>query len=289
MKRRSFLSMIIPAAAVISGCGNKPFYFVQIADTQIGMIAGGKDGNEFSQETGMIETVVKQINRMNPKPAFVVVCGDMTNLPAHESQIAEYKRLMGQLHSSIPYYNVSGNHDFLGDPPPSHEGIARYRDIYGPDWYTFYKGGWKFMVLNSTLMKTPESVREEENKQIEWMENEFTEISGKNRFGTVVFMHHPFFDNHIDEEDGYHAIPQTHRKGYLDEFVKGNVKAVFSGHRHTTIPERAYENIRLINTNAVCNSFDNKPGLRIVKLYEGSLEHEFYAYDELPEKVEFNG
>ena len=150
----------------------------------------------------------------------------------------------------------------------------------------FSQSGWKFMVLNSTLMKTPESVKEDENKQIEWMETEFAQRNSKNRYGTIVFMHHPFFDNHIEEDDGYHSITKARREGYLKEFVKGDVKAVFSGHRHTTIPERAFQNIRLINTNAICNSFDNNPGLRVVKLYEGTVSDEFYRIDELPDKVE---
>ena len=286
MKRRAFLSMTIPAAAFLSGCGFKPFYFIQMADTQLGMIAGGEDGNDFSKETEILESVFSRINSMNPRPAFVVVCGDLTNLPGHEKQIAEYKRLTGLLHRSIPCYDVSGNHDFLGEPPPSHEGLSRYRETYGPDWYMFSQSGWKFMVLNSMLMKTPESVKEDEFAHIEWMENEFAQRNSKNRHGTIVFMHHPFFDNTIDEEDGYHSITKARRSGYLDEFVKGDVKAVFSGHRHTTIPERAYQNIRLINTNAICNSFDNTPGLRVVKLYEGTVSAEFYRVDELPEKVE---
>ena len=286
MKRRTFLSMMLPAAAFITGCGYKPFYFIQMADTQLGMIAGGEDGNEFSAETEILETVIARINSMQPRPAFVVVCGDLTNLPGHEKQIAEYKRLTGLLHRSIPCYNVSGNHDFVGEPPPSHEGLARYRETYGPDWYTFSMNGWRFMVLNSTLMKTPESVKEDEYAQIEWMESELAKKSGRNRYGTIIFMHHPFFDNHIDEDDGYHSITKARRRGYLDEFVKGDVKAVFSGHRHTTIPERSYETIRLINTNAICKSFDNNPGLRVEKLYEGTINDEFFRFDELPETIE---
>jgi hypothetical protein len=98
-------------------------------------------------------------------------------------------------------------------------------------------------------------------------------------------MHHPFFDTSIDEEDGYHAINKVNREPYLEIFVKGNVRAVFSGHLHTTIPERSYGSIRLINTDAICNAFDNNPGLRVVKLYEGALEHEFYNRDSIPERV----
>ena len=285
MKRRAFISLVLPAAAALSGCGYRPFYFIQMADTQLGMMGGGKDGNDFSQETAILESVISRINSMKPRPSFIVVCGDMTNIPAHEKQVAEYKRLMGLLHRSTRYYNVPGNHDLLGDPPPSHEGIAVYRKLYGPDWYSFTKGGWRFMVMNSTLMKSPESCLEEEAAQTEWMDTEFAGESKAYRYGTIVFMHHPFFDNNIDEEDGYHAMTPARRAPYLDTFVKGNVKAVFSGHRHTTIPEHIYSTIKLINTNAICNSFDNKPGFRLVRMYENHFEEEFIHRDDIPGQI----
>jgi len=281
MKRRHFLGMILPAV-MAAGCGYRPFHFIQLADTQLGMINGGADGNEFSKETEMLEKVLSQINRIQPKPAFAVVCGDLTNLPAHMKQIAEYKRLMGLLNSAIPYYNVSGNHDFTGNPNTVN--LDFYRKTFGPDWYSFEVSGWNFVVLNSTLMKFPEGCQNEADKQFNWLKTTLADARS-HMLGTIVFMHHPFFDNTIDEEDGYHAITRTSRRLYLDLFAENNVKAVFSGHRHTTIPERSYSTVRLINTNAVCNSFDSHPGLRVVKVLKNSIHHEFYPYDKLPVTV----
>ena len=280
MKRRSFLTLL-PSVLFLHGCGYKPFHFVQMADTQLGMIAGG-DGDDFSRETEMVEKVVAQINAMNPPPAFVVVCGDMTNLPAHDGQIAEYRRLMGFLDPAIPYYNVSGNHDFNGNPNP--DNLAYYREVYGPDRYTFEREGWLFVVLNSTLMKFPGEARDEADAQLAFTRESLS--SARTARGTVLFMHHPFFDNDIDEDDGYHSISKADRRLWLDLFADNNVAAVFSGHRHTTIPENVYRGVRLVNTNAVCNSFDGHPGLRVVTALEESVEHEFYAWDALPESVD---
>ena len=142
------------------------------------------------------------------------------------------------------------------------------------------------MVMNSTLIKTPESCQEDEYAQLEWMKKELDPYADATVAGTIVFMHHPFFDNDIDEEDGYHSITKARRSFYLDMFAEGGVKAVFSGHRHTTIPERSYGDIRLINTNAICKSFDNSPGLRIVKLSGGVIEQEFFQRDSIPDRVE---
>ena len=137
-----------------------------------------------------------------------------------------------------------------------------YREMYGADWYAFECRGVNFMVLNSMLMNFPESCQGEADVQFKWLETKLRKTTHANKQGTVIFMHHLFFDNTIDEDDGYFSIKKAYRRKYLDLFAANNVRAVFSGHRHTTIPERNYKGVRLINTNAICNSFDNKPGLR---------------------------
>ncbi len=286
MKRRTFLSMIVPATTLLTGCSGRPFYFIQMADTQIGMIAGGKDGNNFGKETEILELVISQINRMIPSPDFVVVCGDMTNSPFHAKQINEYKRLMGLLNDSIPLYNVSGNHDF--DGLPEQQNIDFYREIYGADWYAFECRGVNFIVLNSMLMNFPESCQGEADVQFKWLETKLRKTTHANKQGTVIFMHHLFFDNTIDEDDGYFSIKKAYRRKYLDLFAANNVRAVFSGHRHTTIPERNYKGVCLINTNAICNSFDNKPGLRIVRVVNNQLMDTYHRFDALPVNVVFS-
>ncbi len=281
MNRRTFLSLV-PLGAALAGCGGpESFHFIQMADTQLGMIDQGDDGNNFTAETRMIERVMRQINAMKPSPAFVVNCGDLTNLPAHESQIDEYKRLMGLLSPGIPYYNVSGNHDFTGNPSP--ENLAFYRGTFGPDRYSFELYGRRFIVLNSTLMKFAAECRDEADAQMAWLRES---LAGAPSTGSpVVFMHHPFFDNDIDEPDGYHSITKADRRLYLDLFADHGVAAVFSGHRHTTIPENDYRGVALINTNALCNSFDDHAGLRVVTVTPETVRHAFYPWDGLPETV----
>ena len=40
------------------------------------------------------------------------------------------------------------------------------------------------------------------------------------------------------------------------------------------------------NTNAICKSFDDSPGLRIVKLSGGAVEDEFVGRDGIPDGVD---
>ena len=282
MKRRTFLSLIIPAA-VLGGCAYRPFHFILMADTQLGNINGGKDGNSFVRETEMLEKVMDEINRMEPAPAFVTVCGDMTQIPFHEKQIAEFKRLTGLLHPSIACYPVSGNHDFAGKP--TRENRERYFKIYGPDRYFFDRNGIRFIVLNSTLMLMAEQCPEEAEAQWNWLKKTLEAANGHSSMGIVVFMHHPFTDKESDEKNAAPAGAQGSGSKYLDLFADNGVTAVFSGHLHRTIPERTYRGIRLINSDAVCKSNDGNPGLRVVRVLRDGLHAEYYPYDRLPEKV----
>ena len=69
----------------------KDFYFICLADTQLGMIEGmegsdflpllGCDGIEhlYEAEKEFSRITVDYLNRLAPPPAFVVVCGDLVN------------------------------------------------------------------------------------------------------------------------------------------------------------------------------------------------------------------
>jgi 3',5'-cyclic AMP phosphodiesterase CpdA len=271
MKRRAFLAVAFSAAAA-AGCGFRPFggfhsfTFIQIADPQFGFSEGG---DQFAAETKLLETVVAGINRMRPAPAFAVVCGDLTHIPGHAAQIAEYKRLIGMIDHDIPVRNIPGNHDFHADLTA--ESIEAYRKTFGPDRYAFEVGGWRFIALNSTLLQLPDNQPRELDAQSTWLRKTLDETSRSRARGIVVFMHHPFSESDIAGGTDHRSIGRT----YLDMFAEHRVAAVFSGHTHRTVPEKLYKGVRLINTNGICRSFDNNPGLRIVTVFSDRIEHAF--------------
>jgi len=49
--------------------------FCQLADTQLGMI----DRDDWSSEVKTARMAVDAINKLRPKPAFVIVCGDLVD------------------------------------------------------------------------------------------------------------------------------------------------------------------------------------------------------------------
>lgn len=59
-----------------------PFFFIQAADTQFGMIEGyleKKPDPKWDKEIVLTRQAIAAVNRMNPKPRFFVVCGDLVD------------------------------------------------------------------------------------------------------------------------------------------------------------------------------------------------------------------
>jgi hypothetical protein len=57
-----------------------PFYFVQGADLQMGMIQSFQERNPvpgWKKEIELGERAVAIVNQMRPKPKFFVICGDL--------------------------------------------------------------------------------------------------------------------------------------------------------------------------------------------------------------------
>ncbi|XP_074821525.1 serine/threonine-protein phosphatase CPPED1 isoform X3 [Natator depressus] len=60
-----------------------PFYFIQGADPQFGLMKAwaigdcDNGGDEWGEEIKLTEQAVQAINQLNPKPKFFVLCGDL--------------------------------------------------------------------------------------------------------------------------------------------------------------------------------------------------------------------
>ena len=172
-----------------------PFFFIQLADPQFGMFArwGGVSDEVieaqlsrgfkirkapsvtgFEDEPRLFTEAISEANRL--KPAFVVVCGDMVNNPVSEDERAEVLRIAGKLDPNIPIHWVPGNHDVAFDHNnPSEKCLAIYKKHFGDDYYSFTVENVKFIVINSTILTTPENMEDQAIKQMEFIESEIPE------------------------------------------------------------------------------------------------------------------
>uniref|UniRef100_A0ACB8FL56 Serine/threonine-protein phosphatase cpped1 n=1 Tax=Sphaerodactylus townsendi TaxID=933632 RepID=A0ACB8FL56_9SAUR len=69
-----------------------PFYFIQGADPQFGLMKAyaigdcDSGGDEWDQELKLTQQAVQAVNQLDPKPKFFVICGDLVHgMPGNQA------------------------------------------------------------------------------------------------------------------------------------------------------------------------------------------------------------
>jgi hypothetical protein len=265
----------VPANAPTAGPG---YFFAQAADTQFGFMTGNP--RDFAHETLNFEYVITSVNRI--KPAFLIICGDLIHDTGDAGQLAEYKRIIARLDPAIPLYSVSGNHD-VGNTPTAAT-MASYRQLIGPDYYSFRHQDLYGIVLNSTIITDPSLVPEENAKQLEWLKAELAKARDSGARSIMVFQHHPYFVTSPDDTNTM-AVPPDKRKVYLDLFKEYGVSHIFAGHLHRNA-EAEDPPLKMITTSAIGRQLGtDSSGLRLVLVRPTGVEYPYYNLGAIPTQV----
>jgi serine/threonine-protein phosphatase CPPED1 len=254
------------------------FFFVQLSDPQFGMYTADKG---FAQETDNFEFAVATINRL--KPAFVVITGDLVNKPGDAAQIAEYERIKARVSPGIPVYDMPGNHDVENAPTP--ESVAAYRKR-ARDRYVFSEGGLTGIVLNSSLIHTPDNAQKEASEQLDWLDGALTGARDGGARRIVVFQHHPWFLKSADEPDQYFNIPIVRRTPLLELFRQSGVRLLVSGHLHQNAGA-VLDGLEVVVTGPVGKPLGQaQSGLRVFLVNDAAITHKYYELGNLPTAVD---
>lgn len=255
-----------------------PFFFVQLADPQFGFM-------DDAQERKNAEAAVQHINRL--KPRFAIVCGDLVHpnpgTTDYEAKVALFCAIFAKIDPAIPLICVSGNHD-VGNTPDA-AGLAAYRKRFGDDYFGFWAGGVRCLVINSTLYHDPSKSPDEQKQQEAWFARELADARKTKPRHLLVFQHHAWFLKGPEDKDGYFTIPQARRNPALALMKDAGVRAVFAGHYHGNAAGRDGE-LEMITTGPVGKPLRKDPsGLRIVEVYPDSIRHAYYPLAEVPASV----
>jgi serine/threonine-protein phosphatase CPPED1 len=271
------VALVVGTRAVVAA--EDPFFFIQLSDPQLGMFTNNAD---FVQDAANFEFAVASVNRL--RPAFVVITGDLVNKPGDAAQIAEYRRIVGQIDPAIPVYNVAGNHDVQNVPTP--DSLAAYTKIFGPDRFVFRHRGLTGVVLNSSIIHSPDKAPAQLAEQEAWLRIELARAKADGARHIVVFQHHSWFLAQASEPDQYFNIPLARRLAYLSLFREHGVRYLFCGHYHRNAEARD-GSLEAITSGPVGKPLDQaKSGLRIAIVREDRIDHRYYELGELPTRVE---
>ena len=276
--RCAFLFAFLVACIIPVSAQEQPYYFMMLADPQLGMYAN--NGNSV-RESANFEFAIATVNRL--KPGFVILLGDLVNKAGNEEQLAEFKRIAGKIDASIPTYYVAGNHDVDREPTP--ETLAAYRKNIGRDYYSFRAGPIYGIVLNSTLIHSPQKAEAENQAQISWLKEELEKAKGSDAKHVVVFQHHPYFVENAEEPEQFGNIPLERRKPVLELLRQYNVKYVFCGHVHKSSVGKDGD-LEMTVTGPVSMPFGEEgSGIRLAEVTASGIRHRFYGFGKMPDTL----
>ncbi|XP_064178877.1 serine/threonine-protein phosphatase CPPED1 [Anguilla rostrata] len=268
-----------------------PFYFIQGADPQLGLMKAWREGNcdspgeEWAEEVRLTKQAVQAVNKLSPKPRFMVLCGDlihaMPGKPYREEQERDLKEALKDMDPAVPLVFVSGNHDVGNTPTPGT--VELYRRGWGDDYFSFWVGGVLCLVLNSQLFFDGSACPELRDAQEAWLEEQLQRAARSRCRHALVFQHIPLYVRTPDEEDDYFSLQRGVRESLIKRFLQAGVKAVFSGHYHRNAGGM-HDGLDMVVSSAIgCQLGTDPHGMRVVVVTENQVVHRYYSLDKLSE------
>ncbi len=256
-----YILFIVLACIVFFTCTEqKPFSFVQLCDTQLGMGGYEHDINSF-------QLVVQEINKTDCD--FVVICGDLVH-NASDSSYADFLKIKQDF--KMPCYVAPGNHDV--GKVPNDTTLGYYRKTIGKDYYEFKNKGYSFIVTNTQLWTA--NVQNESERHDSWFK-EILKEQRKKKYPVFVVGHYPLYINSPDEEEQYFNFPFAKRKEILKLFTENNVIAYLSGHTHKLVINN-YRNVQMVSGETTSKNFDKRPfGYRLWQVSADTTKHQFVS------------
>lgn len=231
---------------------NPNFNFVNYADVHVQ--AG--TANNLERFSGQLA----QTNELTGNPAFVAVSGDLTN-GATDQEFQDYRAATAK--SKLPVFPAVGNHDLTAGATYK-DRIDRYRQLLGPEWYSYDYGNKHFVTLeNNVAFSDPQ--------QLEWLRQDL-ELNAKGK-EVVVIVHKPL------------NTPQTPSPDNTKKFIEllGQYKTsmLLMGHTHVNdVSADTIKGAKHIITNSASYTIDQSPnGFRIINFKGGKPETPFKMFD----------
>ncbi|CAK4746850.1 unnamed protein product [Aphanomyces euteiches] len=269
---------------------------VKLSGPQLESTNAFDDSIKRHTRLGALQKALGLVNAL--EPAFLVVSGNMTRASPgekeYDEQVATFQTALdATLNPQIRVVFVPGCQD---DKQMTQADIDQYTSNFGDDYYSFWFGGVKCIVLNSALMLHKKVLHERTLAQDHWLQQEL-EHGSLCAHHTCVFIHHPFFLDAKDEDmatiptdESNNAIhtsynmPIETRLPYVSMLAEAKVRGLFSSHFHTTKvssvsrptkDEETVEDPSTVCPVVVTNSFDNDEiSLQLVHVEQSGLRIE---------------
>lgn len=262
------------------GVMKEAFYFVQVVGPKFGSSAYPEE--DCKAEKRRMEEIVSSVNKMEPDPRFLVVCGDFTHCKPDDKeyfqQVENFKGAFDNLKSGIPVICVCGRNEF--DKEPSPQSIESYRLNFGEDWFAFWIEGVQFVVLNSLYYGDLKATEDFVSEQNEWLESVLLEAQVNPPQFIIVIQNSPWFVSDSNEPDNNNNVDLATRQLMVPKMREANVKAILSGDQNGSSIDGGIEAIQTSSLNE-----SDGQGFRVFKVKNDSIQHNFFTLDNSPKDL----
>ncbi|WP_254562191.1 metallophosphoesterase family protein [Dyadobacter diqingensis] len=257
--------------------------------------------NEFGAPDKFVKCL-HHLQRQTPKVDMILNGGDIVfdmnkeNIGTIDDQWKLFNNIM-KSENSIPVRYCLGNHDIWWNE--NNKGQAVYGKQYSLDqlhlskpYYSFEKGGWKFIILDSVHLDIDDTwyIGKLGQEQFSWLENELktTDVNTP----VLVLSHIPILtatlmieDDVVNKWQMLGGDMHTDTSKIIKLFYQHpNVKICLSGHIHLR-DKVQYNNVTYICNGAVSGAWwkgnrrETAPGYGIVDLFaDGSFQERYVNY-----------
>lgn len=175
------------------------------------------DAAAVASPDSQLKELISAVNKLRPK--FLVMIGNFTHSVSaptttatatattattgasgdiYNQQVEAFRKTMARLSDTIPAVYCPGSHDVGTIPTPAT--LHAYRQRFGADYFGFWYGGMRGLVINSSLLINPSGAPEEAARQEIWLTEEI-EQSKLCSNNMIVFSYHPWFVSDMEEAD----------------------------------------------------------------------------------------
>ena len=235
--------------------------------------------NQLRSEDGLTAALLA-IGSLKPQPDIILFGGDLTHesplldFPAAEQLIDRFLKIWKD-HTDLPTFFTFGNHDLVGtknasvnrDDPRFGKGLYRMRLALEHNFYSFRKGGWRFIVLDDVLPEPDGSyVGEYAAEQLEFLRSE---LRTDPQMPTILCGHIPSVSvlpnlsvcgeiktngANIETPGSLLTRNASELHNVLSGENKANVKLVLAGHLHH-LEQIQIDGVTYLNSGAICGNW----------------------------------
>ncbi|MCR1951142.1 metallophosphoesterase [Clostridium sp. DSM 100503] len=204
------------------------------------IVFGDSKGKENGINKKVLNLIMKETCKLDPKPEFIVMCGDtVAGNPKEELlklQLIDFKNIIEKYHPGKPLIPVIGNHE-VNITPEDYKLEKAFSEFYDNsiptdttlDGYnkTVYYVDFedtRLIVLNSFHYGEIHKISQ---AQLDWLEK----ISYDCYKNKLLFVHSPAFPTGAHLGHCLDLYP-TDRDNFLNIVEKCNIDIIFCGHEH---------------------------------------------------------